>query len=143
MKSALQRIKMCHYDNELSEAKSATISYDYRVGSNTISVSECHRDLGVVLQSNMNWLMYSKAYKVLYMVRRSFSSSNSVVTRRSLYIALIRSQMSYCSQLWRPLLIKDIESVQRRATRFIIGNEISGLNYRERLIYLNLLPLMY
>ncbi len=54
--------------------------------------------------------------------------------------------MSYCSQLWRPLLIKDIkklESVQRRATKFIIGNEISGLNYRERLIHLNLLPLMY
>ena len=53
--------------------------------------------------------------------------------------------MSYCSQLWRPLLIKDIkklESVQRRATKYIIGREHSGLNYKERLIRLNLLPLM-
>ncbi len=79
------------------------------------------------------------------MVRRSFSSSNSVFTRRSLYISLVRSQMSYCSQLWRPLLIKDIkklESVQRRATKYILGREHSGLNYKERLIRLNLLPLM-
>lgn len=140
----------CVTMNFQKPTKSATISYDYRVGSNVIPVSECHSDLGVLLQSNLNWasqynLMCSKAYKVLNMVRRSFSSSNSVVTRRSLYIALVRSQMSYCSQLWRPLLIKDIkklESVQRRATKFIIGSEISGLNYRERLIHLNLLPLM-
>lgn len=130
--------------------KSTTIRSDYRIGSNTISVSDCHRDLGVLLQSNLNWsnhydLICSKAYKVLNLLRRSFSSSNSVATRRKFYISLVRSQMSYCSQLWRPSLIKDIkklESVQRRATKFIIGHEYSGLNYKERLTHLNLMPLM-
>ena len=140
----------CVIMNFQKPTKTITISYDYRVGSNAISVSDCHRDLGVLLQSNLNWsnhynLMCSKAYRVLNLIRRSFSSSNSVVTRRSLYISLVRSQMSYCSQLWRPFLIKDIkklESVQRRATKFIIGSEQKGLNYKERLIHLNLLPLM-
>ena len=67
--------------------KSITISYDYRVGRNAIPVSDCHIDLGVLLQSKLNWsnhymynLMCSKAYKVLNLVRRSFSSSNFVVT---------------------------------------------------------------
>ncbi len=43
------------------------------------------------------------------------------------------------------MLIKHIVSlkkIQRRATRFIVGYN-SGLSYKERLIQLNLLPLMY
>ena len=139
----------CVIMNFQKPTKSITISNDYTVGRNAISVSDCHRDLGVLLQSNLNRsnqynLMCSKAYKVLNLVRRSFSSSNSVVTRRSLYISLVRSQKSYCSQFWRPLLIKDIkklESVQRRATK-TIGSEQKGINYKERLIHLNLLPLI-
>lgn len=62
--------------------------------------------------------------------------------RKQLYLALVRSHFSYCSQLWRPLLFKDIdnvERVQRRATRFIVGG--NSLSYRDRLINLNLLPL--
>ena len=55
------------------------------------------------------------------------------------------SQLSYCSQMWRPALIKDIrelETVQRRATKFIVG--ISNLmDYRNCLIKLEILPLIY
>jgi hypothetical protein len=56
----------------------------------------------------------------------------------------IHSKMSYCSQLWRPYLIKDIvtlKNVQRHATKSILNNYTS--NYKDRLITLNLLPLMY
>ena len=48
----------------------------------------------------------------------------------------------YGSQIWRPLLIKDmkpIESLQRRATKYILNDYTS--DYRSRLIQLNLLPL--
>ena len=51
--------------------------------------------------------------------------------------------MSYCSQIWRPHLIKDIsllESVQRKATKWILNNFI--LDYKSRLCSLQLLPLM-
>ena len=50
----------------------------------------------------------------------------------------------YCSQLWRPYLIKDViqlERVQRRATKFILNDYQSS--YGSRLLTLHLLPLMY
>ncbi len=105
----------------------------------------------LLLQSNLSWtkhysLICSKAYKTLGLLRRSFSSSNSLATRIQLYVSLVRSQMSYCSLLWRPALIKDIkrlESVQRRSTKFVIGHEYAGLNYKERLNHLKLLPLVH
>ena len=50
----------------------------------------------------------------------------------------------YCSCLWKPYLLSDIElleRVQRRATKYILNNYTS--NYKERLLRLKLLPLMY
>ena len=46
------------------------------------------------------------------------------------------------SQIWRPLQLKDIkpiESVQRRATKFILNDYAT--DYRSRLIKLHILPL--
>ena len=50
----------------------------------------------------------------------------------------------YCSQLWSPRYLKDIkriETIQRRVTKLILPSSI--LSYKERLLELNLLPLMY
>ena len=72
------------------------------------------------------------------------SQSPSTNLKRCLYITLIRSKLSYCSQLWRPHLIKHIkmlENIQRRATKFITLNHEA--DYKQRLIQSNLLPLMY
>ena len=80
---------------------------------------------------------------MLGLLRRVFSSSVSVPAKRSLYISLVRSQLLYCSSVWHPYLLVDIkylECVQRRATKFIASNPL--LDYRNRLIHLNLLPLM-
>ena len=56
----------------------------------------------------------------------------------------MRPKLLYCSPLWRPFLIKDIlllERVQRRATKFILGDY--SMDYKSRLTNLKLLPLMY
>ena len=82
-----------------------------------------------------------KAYKTLGLLRRTFKSNNTQ-TKKLLYISLVRSQLTYCSQLWRPHLIKDItllERIQRRATKYVHNN----LSYKSRLEQLHLLPLMY
>ena len=41
------------------------------------------------------------------------------------YISLVNTQLLYCSQIWRPVLIKDIQSLeqmQRWATKFILND---------------------
>ena len=57
---------------------------------------------------------------------------------------MVRPQLLYCSQLWRPQLIKDItmlEHIQRRATKYILNDYTSS--YKSRLQQLNILPLMF
>ncbi len=50
----------------------------------------------------------SKAYKVLGLLKRTFSSTNLIKTKKQLYFSLVRSQLSYGSQLWRPMLLRHI-----------------------------------
>jgi len=61
-----------------------------------------------------------------------------------LYITLVRSHLTYYSQLWRPHFLKDIanlERIQRRSTKYILGDY--ARNYKERLTTWNIFPLMY
>ena len=107
-----------------------------------------HKDLGIIFSYNLNWTDHyktitTKAYQILGLIRRTFRV-NCIEAKKQLYISLVRSQIMYCSQIWRPQLIRDIttlERVQRRATKFILNDYISP--YKSRLQQLNLLPLMY
>ena len=56
----------------------------------------------------------------------------------------MKSRLTYCSQVWRPHYLKDInllEQIQRRATKYILNDFHS--DYRTRLISLHFFPLMY
>ena len=116
---------------------------------NGLPISSCNqqKDLGILISSDLSWSHHisritSKAYKILGLLRRTFASSNNVTTKKKLYISLVRSQLTYGSQIWRPFLLKDInpiEQIQRRATKYILNDYTS--DYRSRLITLNLLPM--
>ena len=124
-------------------------SISYHVNSTHITSSNTHRDLGIILSSNLSWKEHytsilSKAYQTLGLLRRTFSSNLNIHAKKSLYTSLIRSQLLYCSQLWHPHLLQDItilEQLQRRSTKFILNDYQS--DYKTRLIKLNMLPLMY
>ena len=117
---------------------------------NNCEITSCthHKDLGITMSCDLSWSMHiaqisSKAYRILGLLRRTFSATNSITTRKSLYISLVRSQLLYGSQIWRPVLIKDIKSleqIQRRATKFILNGHYT--DYKSRLLKLHLLPLM-
>ena len=80
----------------------------------------------------------------LHLIKRILPPHASTNLKRQLYLSLVRSHLTYCSQLWRPRLIKDIEvleRIQRRATKYIIGN--NQMDYKFRLLSLHLLPLMH
>ena len=86
----------------------------YHIRGNKITQSSSHKDLGVLFTNTLNWeehynLMTSRAYRQLGMLRRTFTLCN-VTARKTLYLSLVRSQLTYCSQVWRPSLIKHILS---------------------------------
>ena len=87
----------------------------------------------------------SESLQISKFDKTDLSTSSPVSLKKRLYISLVRSHLSYCSQLWWPHLIKDIiniERVQRKATKFRLNNYNRG-NYKWRPQSLHLLPLMY
>ena len=121
---------------------------DFFIANQAISQCSNHKDLGVVFTNDLSWsshynFIVSKALKTLGLIRRTIGTLSSVTVRKQLYLILVRSQLTYCSQIWRPQLIKDIvllESVQRRATKWILDDFQS--NYKSRLLLTGLLPLI-
>ena len=128
--------------------KPTTNTLIYTVNNKSINMLTQHKDLGINFTNDLNWsrhyeIIIAKAYQTLGLIRRTFKQI-STVARKQLYISLVRSQLLYCSPLWRPQLLKDIltlERVQRRATKFILNDYESS--YKTRLKQLHLLPLMY
>lgn len=120
----------------------------YCLNGSPIPATCSQKDLGIFLSTNLSWsghidYILAKAYKTLNLLRRTFKNNNSVSTKKALYLSLVRSQVTFCSQIWRPHKIKDIirlENLQRRATKYILHDYIS--DYKTRLIALKLLPLM-
>ena len=121
----------------------------YSIDGSELDRVEKHCDLCVIVTSNLSWSCHyqkvcSQAYQAIYMVHRNIPSTASCYLRRELYLTLMRSQICYCSQLWSPMYLNDIstlELVQHRATKFILPG--STLSYKERLIELKLLSLMH
>ena len=138
-----------------NSSKSCHLSFNqkfvtsYTINNDSVISKQCHKDLGVTLSVNLGWtahhdIILNKAYKTLGLIRRTFSPSIQPLVKAKLYVSLVRSQLTYCSLIWRPYLMKDInklEHLQQRATKFILNDFIS--DYKTRLLKLNLLPLMY
>lgn len=87
----------------------------------------------------------AKANRMLGFLRRNCSRLTSMRCRRLLYLSLVRSHLSYGSELWAPQNssndLRRLEGVQRRATKFILQDYTSS--YLARLKKTNLLPLSF
>ena len=114
----------------------------YHLDNLLLPFSDHHRDLGVIVCNNCSWLRHynhicSKAYRSLNIIQHTVPQTNCSI-KKQLYLTLVQSQISYCSQLWRPYLIKDInqfERIQRWATKYVLNDYTS--DYKTRLIKLN------
>ena len=121
---------------------------NYSLDGQCLHNSSVHKDLGIFMKSDLSWsdhysFIISKAYRELSILRRSFHSLHSPSAKRTLYVTFVRSHLIYCSPVWRPRFIKDVqllERVQRRATKYILDDFTS--DYKDRLISLDLLLLM-
>ena len=118
----------------------------------TLKRGECARDLGVQVTRDISWNEHvrnivSKAKKMLGFLRRHCSNSPPYEIQRTLYVSLVRSHLTYASQVWAPTLLgslnlmRTLEAVQRPATSYILhGLE---LDYKQRLLKLSLFPVLY
>jgi hypothetical protein len=110
------------------------------------------RDLGVWIYSDLTLNKHvneqcAQANKILSYIRRNTRTIDSIKTRRTIYLSLVRSHLGYATQVWTlqsiELLLK-LEKTQRRATKYILNLPfISSVNYKSRLQTLHLLPICY
>ena len=109
------------------------------------------KDLGVLINDNLSWnnhvyVIAAKGTRCLGCLNEHVPLLTDTTVRRTLYLALVKSQLSYATEVWSPSTIKmrsKVESVQRRATSWIMQAKRGEMSYEHRLITLNLLPLCY
>ena len=128
--------------------KRISFNRTYRINHNVeIKRVDSHKDLGVIVTGNLLWNSHvdsisAKANRMLGFLKRNCSKEISSNSLKVLYLALVRSHLGYCSQIWAPQsVIRNIllvESVQRRATKFICKlSKTDHYSYRDRLVQLN------
>ena len=131
--------------------KKNPVRYDYHLGHLDLQRVNKEKDLSVMITSRLTWetqvlMVTAKANKLLGLLRRTCPMLTDLKVTRSLYLALVKSQMSYATEVWSPshsTLKQKAERVQRRATCWILQIKQGELSYKERLIHLDLLPLTY
>ena len=132
----------------------ANIEKSYYMGAGDMSPhthlksTDEEKDLGVVVDNQLKFSSHcdkivNTANKLLGIMRRAFSFLDRT-TFSLVYKGIIRPVIEYASTVYSPLLMKDVnklESIQRRATKMVIG--MKEKTYEERLKYLDLPTLRY
>ena len=141
---------ICHLANKrnpLHQLPFAHEHFQYKTSTGTILTPvDQLRDLGITVSNDLSWTSHirsscDKARKMPAWVFSVFHTRNTGVMLTS-YKSLVRSHLEYCSPLWNPSKICDIqelESVQRTFTSKIHG--LQHLHYWERLKTLTLMSL--
>ena len=91
---------------------SSSNTHSYLINGQTIESSTSHKDLGILLTDTLNWeehyhCISLRAYKQLGLLWRTFRSTQ-ISAKKELYLSLVRSQLAYCSPIWRPNQIQHI-----------------------------------
>ena len=121
---------------------------EYTIKTTKINPVHSVKDLGVLITNDLEFsnhcsVISKKAFQKCALIHKTFSYKSRDFLL-ALYKTYVRPQVEYCSTVWNPHLLHDInliESVQRRFTRSIPG--LSQLGYRQRLKYLKLETLEY
>ena len=91
----------------------AKVNTEYRIAAADIMTRSVHKDLGITMSDDLSWNQHyekiiTKAYRMLGLLHCCLSQFQTVSAKRTLYLSLVRSQVMYCSIVWRPNLIKYI-----------------------------------
>ena len=162
LQDALTELSSWSYQNNMnfnaSKCKVLSITrkvnplhFQYHMDSTKLLRVNEEKDLGVIITENLSWESHltcicAKANKLLGLLKRTCISIIDSSVRKTLYLTLVRSKLSYATEVWSPassLLKQKAEKIQRRATRWILRVKAGELSYKERLQQLDMLPLAY
>ena len=134
--------------NELPFSK-----FFYSLNDKIIDYTCEERDLGILVNPKFNFedhrqAIITKAYQFLGLTKRSCFFVNDKRRKRSLYLAMVRSQFEHCSVIWAPKLQREIDSfekIQKRAVKWILRQEYCSYSdvatYYSKCKEVNILPL--
>lgn len=137
----IDKCKMIHYGPGNQQ-------HSYTLNNQEIESVPKEKDLGVTFDSQLKFeehigQLAAKANSRLGLIRNTFTELPAK-TMLPLYKSLVRPLLEYAVGIWKPYLIKHIdtlERVQRRATKLVKG--LKHLTYPERLKALKLDSLKY
>jgi hypothetical protein len=127
--------------------RQAPIIYDYKISNTSLSRVNSFCDLGLIVANDLSWDLQvqsclSKANKRLGLIKRTLGCTVDTEVKLMCFKSLIRPILEYCTLLWSGTTkknIKKIESLQRRASIYVLNN--SELSYKDRLLSCDVLPL--
>ena len=105
------------------------LDVSYTMQDHNLKQVDTKKYLGVTLQKKLTWNnhvqnIYTKANNTLSLLRRNMGSCPRK-TKERCYTRLVRPTIEYSSTVWDPYTYKNIdelETIQRRAARFVNGN---------------------
>ena len=124
----------------------------YEMNGTLIDYVEAQRDLGVMVDSKLNWnsqysMVLSNSISKLGILKRTCHFTTDARQKRSFYIAIVRSLFEHCSTIWSPqhkTNLSKFASLQRRAVKWINGEQFVSYTdekYYEVLRKHNILPM--
>ena len=131
--------------------KKNPIQYNYNMSGTTIDSETSFSDLGVLVDTKLEWSEHinnitNKANQRLGLVKRTLGYNTSSTVKLQCYKSLIQPLLEYCTPVWSNCSRKNaekVESVQRRATAYIMNDYQHERDYKTRLTTCDLLPLSY
>jgi hypothetical protein len=119
------------------------VNFNYKLGDHILAWSSNPKDLGVTLDSQLNYKKHISnvvhaANTRAYLILKCFKSRDPSILVRA-FNTYIRPILEYCSPVWSPYhleLIKLVENVQKRFTKKIL--HLSNITYYNRLQLLDL-----
>ena len=126
----------------------------YTLDGIELNFVKSEKDLGVVVTSDLSWeenilALCTKASSRLGLMKRTLRFVKDRKQKRAFYLALVRSLFEHCSIVWRPttvILTEKVESIQRRAVKWILEEQDHHYNdfeYLCRLKDLDLMPMEF
>ena len=114
---------------QLTRKRIKKIHVSYTLEVTNLENVESIKYLGVIITSDLRWNTHvsnvcTKANRTLRFLRRNLYSCPQEV-KEAAYKGLVRAVLDYGSSLWDPpgaVLEEELESVQKRAARFVTGN---------------------